>query len=308
MKVSDHDFTTYGRQFITYKWFKPILVFILFMIFSVLFASAVEFVCGHAAADPTAFMNQLRGGYDTMDEAHVLSIVSSEGVIATMLIALALAALIIKDRPFSSYSSSRGGWNYKIFFIGLLISLVIVGIPNTIYTISLGEGSGINQFTIAGFIVLTLLGPIQCVAEEYLFRGLLMQTFGSWFRLPILAVILQAALFTLLHPYNVIGMLEVFIFGLAFGLVAWFTKGLEISSAAHIVNNMVAFYTSGFGVGAIKSEVSISNLLFSVVIDVIVLLVFFVISRKTGLFEQVKRDDVAEYNQKMQARMEQRRA
>ena len=308
MKTNEHDFVTYGRRFSTYKWFKPIVVAILFIVFSLIFSSILTFLCGHAATDSTAFINQLNGGYDTMDVAHALSVISSEGAVATMIPALALAVFIVKDRPFSSYQSSRGGWNYRIFFNGLLISLIIVGIPNLILTFVMHDGTGINQFTIAGFIMLTLLGPMQCVAEEYVFRGLLMQTFGSWFRLPVLAVILQAAIFASMHPYNVIGVLEVFVFGLTFGLVAWMTKGIEIASAAHIINNMVAFYTSGFGIGAIKEDVAMKTCMFGIIIDVVIILVFFVIRKKTNLFEQVKRDDVAEFNQKMQARMERKRA
>jgi len=71
---------------------------------------------------------------------------------------------------------------------------------------------------------------------------------------------------------------------------------------------MVAFYTSGFGIGAIKEDVAMKTCVFSIIIDVVIILVFFVIRKKTNLFEQVKRDDVAEFNQKMQARMERKRA
>ena len=97
MKTSEHEFVTYGRRFVTYKWFKPIVVAILFIVFSLIFSSILTFLCGHAATDSTAFINQLNGGYDTMDVAHALSIISSEGAVATMIPALALAVFIVKD-------------------------------------------------------------------------------------------------------------------------------------------------------------------------------------------------------------------
>ena len=73
------------------------------------------------------------------------------------------------------------------------------------------------KFTLVGFAVVTILGPLQCIAEEYAFRGLLMQTLGSWFRLPIIAVIIQAVVFAVMHPYNTIGQIGI----LSSGLVLW---------------------------------------------------------------------------------------
>ena len=85
------------------------------------------------------------------------------------------------------------------------------------------------KFSIASFAVVTILGPLQCIAEEYAFRGLLMQTFGSWFRLPVIAVILQAAVFASQHPYNTIGKIGLLVSGCVFGLSAWIGRGIEAS-------------------------------------------------------------------------------
>ena len=100
MKTNEHEYATYGRRFTTYKWFKPILVVILFIVFFSIFSGILGVVCGHAATDSAEFMRQLTGGYDAMDVAHVVPIVSSEGLIALMIPAIALAAFIVKDRPY----------------------------------------------------------------------------------------------------------------------------------------------------------------------------------------------------------------
>ena len=47
MKTNEHDFVTYGRRFSTYKWFKPIVVAILFIVFSLIFSSILTFLCAH---------------------------------------------------------------------------------------------------------------------------------------------------------------------------------------------------------------------------------------------------------------------
>ena len=75
----------------------------------------------------------------------------------------------------------------------------------------------------------------------FVFRGFLMQTFGSWFRIPIIAIIIQALVFTSLHQYDIVGLTSILISGLLFGLIAWYTRGLEISTALHTANNLAAF-------------------------------------------------------------------
>jgi hypothetical protein len=50
------------------------------------------------------------------------------GGVATLLPALALATLIVGDRPFSSLSSSRGGWNWPAFFKCVALSVLVLAV------------------------------------------------------------------------------------------------------------------------------------------------------------------------------------
>ena len=130
------------------------------------------------------------------------------GSMAVAIPALWIASKIVRDRPFSSYSSARGGWNFKIFFICMLLALVFVAAPVTVRIyLATGFKSDV-RLSLAGFLVILLLGPLQCIAEEYLFRGLFMQTLGSWVKIPIVAVIAQALVFGLSHTYNIAGILR----------------------------------------------------------------------------------------------------
>ena len=201
-----------------------------------------------------------------------------------MLIALILAVRIVKDRPFHSYSSSSGkGWSWGIFFKCFFPALLICGVPNAAYIVLIDGRAGDPRFTIAGLILCTLLGPLQCVAEEYIFRGLFMQTFGSWFKVPIIAIVLQTMIFASAHPYNFVGVLEIWVAGIGLGIIAWLAKGLESSCAFHIVNNMTVFYLTGFGFGQIQSQVGWRDFFLTFACYVVYILVLDKMSKKGWL-------------------------
>jgi membrane protease YdiL (CAAX protease family) len=50
--------------------------------------------------------------------------------------------------------------------------------------------------------VTLLLVPFQAAAEEYLFRGWLLQAFGAFMRTPWPGILIGAAAFTALHAYT----------------------------------------------------------------------------------------------------------
>lgn len=151
-------------------------------------------------------------------------------------------AKIVRDRPFSSYLSSRGGWSWEIFIKSFVISLFVVLIF-TAYDFAF-TGSSFNSGLPIYIIILTILiAPFQCFAEELLFRGFLMQTVGSWICVPIVAIVIQAIIFAYLHSYNLIALLSIVCTGTIFGLIAWYSKGLEISTAMHSANNILSALT-----------------------------------------------------------------
>ena len=268
--VPEHEYPTYSRRFLSYRWFKPILVALIF--FALYMGATVAMVvAGAIQQGGIENVMDIAGGYDNMDVASIPGILLNLGSLAIAIPILALAALIVRDRPFSSYSSARGGWDWGVFGRMMLLALLVCGVPNLIWVL-LDHGPLDNHFTVFTFLLLTVMGPLQCIAEEYLFRGLVMQTFGGWFRIPVIAVIGQALIFMSMHPYNLTGRLTILATGCMMGLMAWITRGIEASSAIHIVNNMVAFYVDGLGIGAIASEVSTLDLFVTLAIDVVYVL------------------------------------
>ena len=286
--VPEHEYPTYPRRFLSYRWFKPILVALLF--FALYMGATVAMVvAGAIQQGGIENIMDIAGGYDNMDVASIPGILLNLGSLAIAIPILALTALIVRDRPFSSYSSARGGWDWGVFGRMMLLALLVCGVPNLIWVL-LDHGPLDNHFTVFTFLLLTVMGPLQCIAEEYLFRGLVMQTFGGWFRIPVIAVIGQALIFMSMHPYNLTGRLTILATGCMMGLMAWITRGIEASSAIHIVNNMIAFYVDGLGIGAIASEVSTLDLFVTLAIDTVYVLALLFL-RKKGWFDRIRRDD-----------------
>ncbi|NDU76085.1 CPBP family intramembrane metalloprotease [Actinomadura sp. DSM 109109] len=110
---------------------------------------------------------------------------------------------------------------------------------------------------IAPAIVIILLVPFQATAEEYAFRGWMLQAvsactlqdarsragraFGVVFRTPWPGIVVSSALFTAGHGYTGWGILDIFAFGAIAAWLAVRTGGLESGIALHVFNNLMAF-------------------------------------------------------------------
>ena len=89
-----------------------------------------------------------------------------------------------------------------------------------------------------------VLTPFQAAGEEYLFRGWLLLAIGSWFRRPLPAILIAAAVsavtFSLAHgSFDPWIVLDLSVFAVAAVLLTWRTGGLEAAVALHVVNNVV---------------------------------------------------------------------
>ncbi|GAB3686445.1 lysostaphin resistance A-like protein [Angustibacter aerolatus] len=94
---------------------------------------------------------------------------------------------------------------------------------------------------VAVVVVVLLLTPLQCAAEEYVFRGLPAQLLGTWWRSPVVGVVLPVPLFVLGHGYDRVGQVDVAVFALAMGFLVWKSGGLELAVVAHVANNLPLF-------------------------------------------------------------------
>lgn len=96
-------------------------------------------------------------------------------------------------------------------------------------------------------LVALLLTPLQCAAEELVFRGYLVQALGRWLKHPLALAVLSSVIFTVPHFYNP----EVAAYGLAIMAANYFAMGfflasvalrdgrLELAMGAHAGNNLL---------------------------------------------------------------------
>ena len=108
---TEYDYPTYGRQFPGYRWYKPILVLVITVVVNTILSIALHFIAAALTGADAIDLLSARSGYDNLDSADSLHYILWLGSLALYTPALWIAARIVRDRPFSSYSSSRGGWS-----------------------------------------------------------------------------------------------------------------------------------------------------------------------------------------------------
>lgn len=112
-------------------------------------------------------------------------------------------------------------------------------------------GDGFPGWTafLVSLAVLGALVPFQAAAEEYVFRGWLVQVIGRAVRSPWPAVVIASLLFALAHGFGELsGFILLFYSALWWGWLVIRTGGLEAVITMHAANNLLAFgLAAGFG-------------------------------------------------------------
>ena len=280
------EFITFPKTFEKYRWYKPILVFIIGLIIMLIFQLILMVVFG-AIYGESAMDIITGGGYEVLNTN--LGEIFTDLSVIVMIPALYIATKIVRDRPFSSYASSRGGWNFKLYLKALIIPFIALMVFQGIDVVINGA-DGTYHFSILFLIASLILVPLQCTAEEFVYRGLIMQTFGSWFKIPVLAIVLQAIIFSVSHGYNSLGLVEVFVSGLIFGFLTWKTNGIEVSSAMHTANNFSISLFIMFGLRSATSAPQFNDVVISIVFDIILCAIMYYVIMKTDWFSEIKED------------------
>ena len=152
-KISDY--ITFPRTFEKYAWYKPIIVFILATIIMFILGGLMTLAASQVfGVDFIKFV--LGKGIDGLNSA--IPIIFTDLFIFMFIPGLYIASKIVKDRPFSSYSSSRGGWNFKLYLKALIIPLILFLIYQCIEIAVIG-GKGNIIFDCAFYFSAS---PIDC--------------------------------------------------------------------------------------------------------------------------------------------------
>ncbi|MFJ6532214.1 lysostaphin resistance A-like protein [Microbacterium sp. NPDC091662] len=164
-----------------------------------------------------------------------------------MIPALLLGSRIVEGRGVGLLSSVTGRLRMGWLGRSLLLALVVFAVY---FAVVLGWSALSGDPVVADFshpglwtmvLLVLLLIPFQAAAEEYVFRGYLMQLVGSWLRHPAFAILLPVPLFVLGHGYDIWGAASVGMFAIVAAWLTWRTGGLEAAISLHIVNNVLIF-------------------------------------------------------------------
>ncbi|MEV0969124.1 CPBP family intramembrane glutamic endopeptidase [Microtetraspora glauca] len=170
------------------------------------------------------------------------------GLIALAIPLVAGAAWAVQRRRPGTLSSVAGRlrWGWLLSCVPIALVAVILGeIAQQLTFLATGVSTGFmwvgwDRF-LAPLIVILVLVPFQAAAEEYVFRGWILQAFGAYLRNPVPGIVVGAVAFASLHGYTDWGIAYVFGFGVLMGWLAIRTGGLEAPIALHSVNNVFAF-------------------------------------------------------------------
>ena len=229
------------------RWFTPVLEGLLIAGIYFVLLLIVSFAL-------LAFAVMLRVPYDYLTDLQRIyaNVFKTPLVFITFFIsiipvipAIFIARLITNFKPLGLIHSIAGRmrWSYLSVFLGfgfLIFGLYNVG--NLVLAGSLTTQNSVHPLNSGMFwlyiVLILLIVPFQCYAEELLFRGYLMQTVGRWLKNPVWAIIIPAPIFMVLHGYGLWGLLSVLTMALIAGFLCWYTGGLEAGIGLHIANNI----------------------------------------------------------------------
>ncbi|MFI6677163.1 lysostaphin resistance A-like protein [Kribbella sp. NPDC050470] len=179
-----------------------------------------------------------------------------------------LTAWLVQCRPWFSVASvlNRIRWRWLLLCclpgLGYLVVSYALGIlVDQIFPsqdpVAVDEGSWVGPaaFLVPALVIIFLV-PFQSAAEEFVFRGWLVQAIGAygpnqvtgraqWFkalmRTPWPGIVISSLAFVSAHGYTGWAMADIFVFAMTIGWLTVRTGGLEAAISVHALNNLFAF-------------------------------------------------------------------
>lgn len=247
-----------------YRWWRPLVAIVMTAVFFlgvslllavplfiVLFATnAIDFLSPDVNDELTALVSP--------DMARPWTLLFGLGSIILVLPLVPLALRIAGIRPAGVRVNILHSVLMRLRWRWLLVAFIpaaavwIVTFAGQI-GIGLSLGDELLPFSIdvptylTSVLIVLLLVPLQAATEEYLYRGVLLQSVGAWVRWAPVTIVVSAAIFGVSHAYDGWGILTVVVMAVGFAVVTIRTGGLEASIAMHTVNNVAAFAVMGTG-------------------------------------------------------------
>jgi membrane protease YdiL (CAAX protease family) len=275
-----------------YRWWRPIAGTAL-AIASAAAAMAVLTIAAFAAGSLTG-RRATEFGFGlgaTGDTAVALA------TLALLIPAILVATRLIGRRPAGTVSSVAGRlrWRWLGVCAGvatgtvvlMLVAMQALANATGAATGQPGRFPGWGSFTVA-VVMLFALVPLQAAAEEYLCRGLLLQAVGAFTRSPAIPIAVQALVFAAAHGWGTSwGFAGLTVSGVAAGVLAVRTGGLEAYIAFHAANNLIAF-TLAAAAGKLGDQSTAADMpwqlaVVSMAVDALYVVVILSLARRRNL-------------------------
>jgi len=218
---------------------------VAFTIAAPLISYLVLAVSWAASGSPGAFSTYASAGQAMEFPAGM----AAENIGLAVLIPIAFGLVVGLHRVQGRWLNSvQPGFRWRYGVVCLVVAAVVL---NLVLWVSMGFRIGpvTPQPDAAWFIVVTVVtSPLQAAAEEYFFRGYLLQALAMIGRNRWVGVVVSAVVFAIFHGTQ---NAPLFAYRLGFGLLAGalvvLTGGLEAGIAAHVVNNICSFSYAALG-------------------------------------------------------------
>ena len=249
----------------TYRWWRPLVAVLLtavfFLLVSIIVAIPAFIVIFSSGAidllSPTVNDDLVR--LLTPDMANPWTLVFGLGSIILVLPFVPLALRIAGIRPAGPRVNILHSVLFRLRWRWMLWTLVpaaVVWVGTLAAQLGIGAAMGEQLLPFSADIptylisvlVVVLLVPVQAATEEYLYRGVLLQSVGAWVRFAPVTILVSTAAFAFSHAYDEWGIATVAVMGVGFAVVTLRTGGLEAAIAMHTVNNIGAFVVTGTGI------------------------------------------------------------
>lgn len=195
-------------------------------------------------------------GLSSLDESEMLSVLEPNTSLFYLLLPFAVAfftiLLVVKKihhQKLVNFLTTRPRLDWQrvffSFFLVAILAVVSLGIDYYFNPEKYVWNYNANDFFIL-LIIAVLMVPLQTTAEEFFFRGYLMQGFGLWARNRWVPLIVTSILFGLLHGSNPevakMGSALILVYittGFFLAILTLMDEGLELSIGFHAANNLI---------------------------------------------------------------------
>ena len=216
---------------------------------------------------------------------------------AVALLAVYVVVRFLHRQPFRIVTTARKKVDWKRIRFSFLVwtGFMVISILADYY---MSPGDYVWNFKLIPFLVLAVVAivmiPLQTSAEEYIFRGYLMQAFGLAWENKWAPLLMTSVIFGMLHIFNpevekmgYIIMVYYIGTGLFLGIITLMDDGLELALGFHAANNVISALLvtaewTAFRTDSVLKDVSEPTAGYDILVPVLVIfpLLLYIFSRK----------------------------